>query len=357
MSRHRPPGRASGVATPDGPALERLSDQQRLLAVNGDRAEDWPWNLSNEEILQVFIDITAHDSGRTAKTYASRIRSSLKRSGPTDGRASRLPAPDRPPLREIVTDPGLLASLMRADRSLWSNDQVTRGYGVGVRYAYQAMISALPAPNGLSRDALRRAFAEAKELSSERRGLRLRAAGGTPRKREQRPVPQPAEIERVIGRLRLSERNHEQVTADLVALGYLTGARVGALLKLTQADLWRSPTGEVWVFVEEKARPDRRPVRASAADFLLPGDCTAPSDVSIWRIRDGRVLTYHPALRALAHGCASAGLEPFTFHRLRHAFARDIAPELGLGGVVRAGGWLSEASAETYLGRPAGEPR
>ena len=180
---------------------------------------------------------------------------------------------------------------------------------------------------------------------------------GRREKESSSPVPQPAEIERVIGRLRLSERNHEQVTADLVALGYLTGARVGALLKLTQADLWRSPTGEVWVFVEEKARPDRRPVRASAADFLLPGDCTAPSDVSIWRLRDGRVLTYHPALRALAHGCASAGLEPFTFHRLRHAFARDIAPELGLGGVVRAGGWLSEASAETYLGRPAGEPR
>ena len=157
----------------------------------------------------------------------------------------------------------------------------------------------------------------------------------------------------MIGRLRLSERNHEQVTADLVALGYLTGARVGALLKLTQADLWRSPTGEVWVFVEEKARPDRRPVRASAADFLLPGDCTAPSDVSIWRIRDGRVLTYHPALRALARGCASAGLEPFTFHRLRHAFARDIAPELGTGR-RRSRRRLAQRSERGNLSRPSG---
>ena len=76
---------------------------------------------------------------------------------------------------------------MRADRSLRSNDQVTRGYGIGVRYAYRAMISALPAPNGLSRDALRRALAEAKELSSERRGLRLRAAGGRREKESSTP--------------------------------------------------------------------------------------------------------------------------------------------------------------------------
>ena len=39
----------------------------------------------------------------------------------------------------------------------------------------------------------------------------------------------------------------------------------------------------------------------------------------------------------------------FTPHALRHAFARDLAPYLGLEGTQRAGGWLAAPVLEGYL--------
>lgn len=136
---------------------------------------------------------------------------------------------------------------------------------------------------------------------------------------------------------------------------YLTSLRVGAALALTRADLRQLPNGTWWVHAHEKARPDARPVLVPPEQGALALAWQQLSaDASLWVV-GGRQVRLDEVRTWITAGCAQAGVARFTPHNLRHAFARDLVPYLGLTGTMHAGGWLAAPVLERYL--DASRPR
>ncbi len=312
-------------------ASDSLSELTRRAAL---------WASSNEAILAVFVARTAHDSGRTADTLRLRIAGQLRRY------AARHAVPV-PALRAVLTDPALFGSVLAADQRLTGPGRVSRGTVKGTRHAFAALVAALPPQPGATRDDLRRNLATARRSTERTVGLRRLVAVGEDRRREV-AVPAAAEIQSVIGALRATmPLGHP--AADLVAFLYLTGVRIGAALALTAADLRQMPDGTVWAFVEEKARPDARPVYVrpeQGALALAWRQLTA--DVPLWAVK-GRSVRADEVRTWITCGCERAGVPRFTPHNLRHAFARDLVPHLGIAGTQRAGGWLAAPVLEEYI--------
>jgi integrase len=134
-----------------------------------------------------------------------------------------------------------------------------------------------------------------------------------------------------------------------VAICYATGLRVGCLLELTRADIIVSPDGRIWLRVKEKARADRRLVDLRGSSPGLRARWLALADgQSLWTTGSLQ-LTYARARAALSRACGAVGVERFTLHALRHAFASDVAVHLGLDGAMRAGGWKTERTVQRYV--------
>lgn len=305
------------------------------------RADAVPlWDRSNEEILDLFVARTAHDGGRTAHMRYRQIGAQLRRYAARD----EVPVPA---LRAVLTDPALFGQVLAADQKLRSPGRLSRGTVRNTRRAFAALIAALPPPPGATRDDLRRNLAAARRATERIVGLRRVVATGEQRRRPT-AVPSAAEIQRVIAALRATMPPGHPA-ADLVAFLYLTGMRLGAALVLTAADLRPMPDGTTWVYGWEKARPDARPVlvRPEQAALVLAWR-QLPPDAPLWAVYGKPIRP--EAIRAwITLGCDRAGVLRFTPHDLRRAFARDLAPHLGLAGTQRAGGWLAAPVLEDYL--------
>ena len=303
------------------------------------------WDRSNEEILDAFVARTAHDSGRTACSRRVSITAQLRRYALQNQVAE-------PALRSVLTDPALFGNVLAADRSLRGSGRVSRGTVRNTRRAFAALIAALPPSPGVTRDDLRGNLAMARRATEHMVGLRRNVAIGDKHPRRV-PVPSPEEIRRVIAALRtMLPSGHPG--PDLLTFLYLTGVRIGAALALTAADIRQMPDGTTWVFVQEKARPDARPVSVPLEQAgLALAWWQLPPDAPLWALR-GRPIQPPAVRRWITRGCDQAGVPRFTPHNLRHAFARDLAPHLGLAGTQRAGGWLAAPVLEAYIdaGRP-----
>lgn len=326
----------------------------RNTSVTGRKSESGPptrsiWERTNREILQELVRLTEHDTGSTARLHAERIQAQLKRYARAHG--------DTPALISVVTDALLWGRVLKCDRSLVKDRQISRGALVGIRDAFAALTAALPPPPGTTRDELRRNLQTAREQSTEQRGLRRVLKVGRAPSRDRRPVPTVAEIELTIAAIRKLPHQLADCCADLVGFCYLTAVRIGAALALTGAAVEVMPDGRCWVYVHEKARADRRPVlvRTQRRELQLRWR-NAALDEPLWSEGD-KQLSKAQAARLLRLGCERAGVTPFTFHRLRGSFATDVEAILGLGVTMQAVGWLAETVAEGYIHRRAGELR
>ena len=298
------------------------------------------WTRPNGEILDLFVARTAHDGGRTAHMRHQQIAAQLRRYAARD----EVPVPA---LRAVLTDPVLFGQVLMADQKLRRPGRLSRGTVRNTRRAFAALIVALPPPPGATRDDLRRNLAAARRTTERVVGLRRVVATGE-KCRRPAAVPSAAVIRRVIATLRATMPPGHPA-ADLVAFLYLTGMRCGAALALTAADLRSMPDGTMWVHGWEKARPDARPVfvRSEQAALALAWR-QLPPDAPLWAV-EGRPVSPDAVRAWIARGCEGATVSRFTPHDLRRAFARDLAPHLGLAGTQRAGGWLAAAVLEGYL--------
>lgn len=294
----------------------------------------------NAVLLASFERETAHDSGATAATYRGRIASSLRRYRHRYG--------DEPDLTELIRDAALLAQLLAADRDPATGRLVLTTALNGLRVALRSLIAWLPTADERERERLHGVLRAARDRVSEERGLRKVNVHGRAPEASPGFTPGSEEIVTVVRRLRHDGDPLSRMTADLVEICYLTGARVGALLGLTGADVVRGTDERVRVHVYEKARATRRAVflprvrRGLAEEWLA-----RPPEASVW-VCDGRQLNYDLALRRLRRACTVEGVEPFGFHRLRHAFASDAGAAIGLAGLQDAGGWKAPHVAEHY---------
>lgn len=301
--------------------------------------------LTTVEVLLLFEVETAHDSGRTAQTYRGRIGAAFGRYEAMHG------AP--PHVLDLICDPAEMALLLTADRSRRDGRQVGRDELKRLRQALSAFIAWLPLAPGTAREDLRGALATARDATVEVRGLRKITVAGRPRAADTRHVPTAREVERVLAELRARGDPSDDLTADLVAVCYLTGIRAQAVLDLLRDDLVQGSDGRCWLVVSEKARPDRRPVLArSDRRSLLDEWLDLSPGEPLWQ-RDGRRLTKRIAAARLRRVCRRADVPDFTFHRLRHAFAVDAGRYMGFR-VQQAGGWLTETMVEHYMGTPEG---
>ena len=297
----------------------------------------------NRNLLERFRDDTEHDSGRTARTHVQRISAALRRYEAAHG--------VYPPLAEVFRDPSLLAAILLGDRSLKGEGRIRRSSVNATRNSFAAFAAWLPAAGRLSREEARSTLAEARKSSTIVRGLRRRTAAGLGSEPDTRHVPTQEDIGIVVDCLRGRCTPAASLTADAVALAYVTGMRIGAVFGLRREDVKRVPDGRVWLVTREKARSDRRMVELRGDRDGLLGEWEAlPRGASLWT-RDGYVLNERAARRELRMACEVSGLPCFTFHRLRHAFASDVAVYLGLRAVQLSGGWLAERVVETYVHR------
>lgn len=304
-------------------------------------------DLSTEEILRLFETETAHDSGATALTFRYRIGSAL-------GRYEGMHR-DRPHVLDLMGDRAVLVRLLLADLSWRSGELVSRGELIRLRQALGAFVAWLPLPSGVTRGDLRDVLAAARDAAMDVRGLRKVTRGGRSPEADKRHVPTAREIERVLADLRSGEDPLGDMTADLIAVCYLTGARAKAVLDLGREDLVQGSDGRRWLMIWEKARPDRRLLLARADRPSLFGEwMDLPLGEPLWQ-KDGRRLNKKVAAYRLRRACERTGVPDFTFHRLRNAFASHTARYMGLR-TQRAGGWLAEQMAELYMGTPAGGP-
>lgn len=311
------------------------------LALTGDRESFW--QRSNDEILDDFFAITAHDSGATATNYRATIRAALRRAKKRVG--------VEPALRELLLDEELLAKVMGDDRSLRDGRVISRSSVRGTLNAFNALIVAIPPPPGSSRADLRKVYEKARLANCDTVGLRHVLRRGNPAHRPSW-VPSAVEIERVINALRSKRSMRAAIVADIAACAYLSGLRISSLLQLTAADIERTPDGRIWAHPREKHRTDRRPVLLRPADRATAERWLGLSgDAPLWTVNGERPLSYHQARYILGLGCDAVSVRRFSFHALRGAFARDLLPHLGIDGVMRAGGWTARPVLEHYLDR------
>lgn len=314
-------------------------DTRGLAAVSAVNAEAF-WAQGNAEILNAFVALIAHDTGATARLHQSAIRAGLARyelfSGP------------KPSLLQVVTTPSLLASLFSLDNSLQRPGEIIgRNTLKHLRGAMRAFVGAVPVPPGIDRAVLRKNVADACCTASRQRGTRYLVKEGRKGPAALRYVPTAKDVQTIVETLTLMPHPLAGGTADLVAFVYGTGIRIGAALELTSNDLNVLPDGRAWAYTAEKARPDRRPVLLSGPRSLIARWREIEPHKSLWD-RDGHVLKVHIARQLLRRAQVAAGVEIFSFHRLRHAFASDLAPYVGLKATMRAGGWVAERSVEGY---------
>ena len=296
------------------------------------------WELPNDEILAAFV--TAREHSSTARSYRSRIRSALRRYKDAHGY--------EPALHNIVTDAELLGEMFTLDSSLTSSGRIARRTLGRTITAFRSLVAALPPPR-LSVHELAATFEAARRAASSVNGLRLHLTAGTKSGGRSGWAPSADDISLVIGELRASALPFSAMSADVTAILYLAGPRVGAILDLVAGDIAFMPDGRVWVYVHEKARPDARPLllRTDRRDILERFRRLSPEQ-SLWTNGD-RQLSYDVFRRRLDWASARAGLPHIRPHDLRRAFASDVAARLGLGTTVRAGGWLVEQAAERYV--------
>ena len=245
----------------------------------------------------------------------------------------------------------VLAHLLSLDDSLSSGRKISKQTVAGTITAPRDLAATLPPP-GVDRFDLDRVFAEGRRAISETRGLRLELSPGVRHEPTARRILTPAEITELIKVLRAMSAPLSGVCADVSAVLYLTGERVGAVLALAAGDLRWTPDGRCWIYTHAKARPDDRPVlvrtdRRELSDMWRRLGPESP----LWT--DGsRLLTYGVFVRRLDAAASLTGLPRVRPHDLRRAFATHVAALLGLSGMATAGGWLSESIAESYVGKP-----
>ena len=302
------------------------------------------WDRPNDEILAAFEE--AYDHSSTARSYRSRVQSSLRRYTDAHGY--------EPALRDVIADAELLAEMFARDHSLTSPGKIRRATVSRTITAFRSLVAMLPPP-GLDAHELEAIFEAARRAVSSVNGSRLQLTAGT----KSRPcggwAPSAEDISRLTGELRGSPKPLSAMSADLAAILYLTGARVGAILDLVAADLTWPPDGRVWAYIHEKARPDDRPLllRTERGETRERFRLLSPSE-SLWADGD-RQLTYQVLRQRLISASARAGLPRIRLHDLRRAFASDVAAMQGLRATQRAGGWLAETATERYI-RPRSLP-
>ena len=295
------------------------------------------WDRPNDDILAAFEEASEHSS--TGRSYRSRIQSSLRRYRDAHGH--------EPALRDVA-DAELLAEMFALDDSLTFSGKIARATVGRTITAFRSLVAKLPPP-GLTAYEIEGIFEAARRTVSRVNGSRLHLTAGTKRDVHRGWAPSADDISSLIEELRAATPSLSAMAADVVAVLYLTGARVGAILGLVADDLVWMPDGRVWAYVHEKARPDDRPLllRPERAETRERFRLLAPSE-SLWA-DGGRQLSDQVLRQRLISASARAGLPRIRPHDLRRAFASDVAAMQGLRATQRAGGWLAEAVTERYL--------
>lgn len=298
-------------------------------------------DLTNEELLARFEAASERGASSGPRTQRNRIHAALRRLELASGQQWNL--------LDVIGDADSLAELLRCDRALHADRQITRGTIANTRNALSAFIAWIPLPAEISRPQLRQILAEARMQVSTVRGTRLLSVVGRPTDTDDRPVPTAAEIGEVIEQLCKMSDPLALVAADLVATIYLTGIRIGAALALRRSDLVMMPDRRWYFLIREKSRNDRRPVLAQVRrrEQFDKWEALAPES-SLWQ-RQGLSLDYAVARRLLTEAAAAARMPSLQFHRLRHAFATDLAPSVGLRSTMLAGGWLGADVSQGYM--------
>ncbi len=298
-------------------------------------------DLTNDELLARFEAASERGASSGPRTYRNRVHAALQRLERASGQQWHL--------LDIIGDADVLAELLRCDRALHADRQITRGTIANTRSALSAFIAWIPLPVGLSRQQLRGILEDARVHVSTVRGTRLLSSVGRPEGRDDRAVPTAAEIGEVIEQLCKMPEPLALVVADLVATSYMTGIRIGAVLALRRSDLVMMPDRRWYFLVREKSRNDRRPVlaRVRRPEQIEKWESLSPES-SLWQ-RQGLTLDEVAARRLVTEAADAAGIPSLQFHRIRHAFATDLAPSVGLRSTMLAGGWLGADVSQGYM--------
>ena len=299
------------------------------------------WARPNADILEGTFRPGRGLAPATLQSRSTAIRSALARFERRHGFELALLA--------VVADPDVAARLIASDEKLSGEGRVQKATIRNLRHALNSLIAMAPPPPGCTRDELRLNLKRAWIATCQARGLRYVTGPGSRHVPKVRRVPSPTEVGIVANAMRAMVLPLADACADLLAFTFLTGVRIGAAISATRDDLKATPDNRLWVFVHEKSRPDRRPVRAaSESPITVAGWLTLPPGASLWS-DGGRVVTKAMFGYRLTKACTLVGMPRFVPHDLRRGFAVHVRAALGIEGVMRAGGWTAEAVLEEYL--------
>lgn len=301
------------------------------------------WEQDNETILEQFDRDTAGDSGKTAKTYGSRIRAALRRAERRKGEPVAL--------RDVISNPNEMVDFLTDSSPLRGNREASVDTMRGLRTAMKKFVSWAPPSSELTRATYRDVLRQAQIRASKTRGTKRILTPGRRKERFRGRPPTVAAIEAVLAVLFASPLEADRLVGELVRLLYLTGTRVTSVLALNRADLVRREDG-VWIVrVTEKSHDNARfvPIPRKCRSLIDTWE-PLPPDVPLW-CSGSRRLTRAQAAAIIERACAVAGVVPFLPHDVRRAFASDVAPRLGAGGLQSAGNWSSQKTMERYVYR------
>ncbi len=293
-------------------------------------------------MLRRFEAETARGDGVTAITYRRRIEAALGR--------FQLVGEQEPLLEELVCDARVLAIVIGLDVSRRSGKRLAASTIHGTSDAFRALIAWMPASDRSERRRRMEVLDEALMSNSTVRGRRRKLLPGH-RDVARRSALSRREIETIIRELRLDPDPLSGVAADLAGFLSLTGIRVGAALSLKRSELVRGP-GDRWcIVIREKSRPQRRlvVVRSPNRAVLLRRWEPLAEHAPLWQ-RGGLTLTEKSFRRLLSAAASRAAIEGKVVpHQIRHSFATDAVRAVGFATAKRAGNWVSDDVAQSYM--------
>ena len=203
---------------------------------------------------------------------------------------------------------------------------------------------------------------------AERVGTGYRLTGGAPRRRGG-PVPTEQEVVDILEALGHAQGYIGLRDHAFFAILAESGARVNALRLLDGTDCVAVPSGRLRIFLHEKGKAEPREVElghrtagllrsyaeafnylAAARRWRLRVRLGEPG--AVWRNSGRGCWSYVDVRHRLRVACVAAGVEEFTPHALRRAFATDAASLLPRSVVAQAGGWQGLERLDDHYVQP-----
>ena len=326
------------------------------------RARPLPAHPEADWIEQFVARVGRRSSGATTRHYRWVIRDILRVAERRAGRSLQF--------AELLSDRGLVGETL-ADLRCGGSERLVSGWLFAQRRSVlrrfcSLMASELEAAGVVSPltvvDAALRQVAEPVGSGFRLTQAPIRNKGGA--------VPSPAQIEAV--RRRLAEGSVGWIGQRNVALFEimeLRGQRVGALLALDGANLFRLRSGAGRAVLRAKSSRDPAeiaiPVEVVA---MLSGYFTGFNQWAaghglaarvgfgrpgpVWRTETGRALGYAGWARTLRRACDRACVPRFTSHALRRAFATEAVKAVPRQIAALAGNWTSPRRMDDHYVRP-----